>query len=808
MSAARRLTGLAALGAALVVTAPAHALTRQQVRAAIAQQRAERHAFLDVRLRGDRVTVSGAAAVRRAQQAFAVRLGAQRIVEIDRLTGTPRWLGRRDGFLSGPAAGSARHVAMRWVRAHLDVLGLSTLDLRGLDLVRDYRSPDGVTHLMWAQTVNGIPAFDNTLRVHVTRDGRILSFQGSPRAGLAREARTRPTLTAGEALAVAAQTAPGRAPSLAPRVLRAAGARRLTSFAGGHTAKLILFNLGDRVALAWRVHYEASSTAIYDTIVDAQTGALLWRTNRVLWANGLAWGYYPGAPKGGDAQPRDFGPWLAAGDRLQGNNAHVYLDFDSTDLPEPVEEVPPSSGNDWNYAYTPFSSPLGFCPPAGCTWNHLVNGSWIPNRNQAATQVFYFVNLYHDHLAASPISFTEAAGNFQTANSTGQGKGGDAVLTEPMDSAAVLAGRPIPLLFDDNANFATPPDGQAPRMQMYLFEPIQVPGVIDAPFSDIHGGDEADVVYHEYTHGVSNRLITDADGEGAVNKNQSGAMGEAWGDWYATDFLIQQGYLTDTEAPGETKVGTFTDSGKNLIRTEPIDCTVGAPAAQCPRNGAATSLEGTGGYTYKDFGQIIGSPEVHTDGEIWAQTLMDLRRRLVAELGEETGRQHVESLVTRGMDLAPAEPSYINMRDAILQADRVAGGSDLKAIWEVFAHRGMGLKAKADDGDDPAPTADFTVPAGLPDRPRSSLPDSKAPRVTSLKATRLRGGRALVTGKATDDVLLSKVTVNGKKVRVAKGRFRVVVKARGGRVVVKAYDASGKVTTVARRAKRATKARR
>jgi extracellular elastinolytic metalloproteinase len=808
MSHVRRLllSGLV-VAATSVAAVPAQALTRQQVRAAVAERTAERHAFLDIRLSGARVHVSGPAAVLRARRAFASRLGEQRIVDIDPLTGTPRWLGRRDGYLSGPARGPASKVAMRWVRAHLALLGLSAADLRGLDLVRDYRSPDGVTHLMWAQTVRGIPAFDNTIRVHVARGGRILSFQGSPRAGLADAAPEHAALSAGEALSVAARTAPTGAITLAPRVLGVAGPRRLTRFYGGHSAQLILFNLGSRVALAWRVSFRASSTAIYDTIVDAQTGALLWRTNRVLWANGLAWDNYPGAPKGGVATPRDFGRWLGTGDRLQGNNTHVYLDFDSTDLAEPVEEVPPSSGSDWLYPYTPVDSPMGSCPLAGCTWNHLINGSWLPNRNQAGTQVFYFVNLYHDHLAAPPISFTEAAGNFQAANSTGQGKGGDAVQAEPMDSAAVLAGRPVPLLFDDNANFATPPDGQAPRMQMYLFEPLQVPGVIDAPFSDIHGGDAADIVYHEYTHGLSNRLVTDSTGNGALNENQSGAMGEAWGDWYGTDFLIGQGFESDTETPGELKVGAFTDSGQNLIRTEAIDCTVGAPASVCPRKGAAAGLDGTGGYTYKDFGRIIGSPEVHADGEIWVQTLMDLRRRLVSELGEETGRAHVESLVTRGMDLAPPEPSYIQMRDAILQADHVAGGTDMKAIWEVFAHRGMGLKAKSDGGDDASPTADFTVPGGLPDRPRSSLPDNAPPRVTA-KVARLSKGRVLVTGKATDDVLLSKVTVNGKKIRVAKGRFKVIVKSRNGRVVVRAYDASGKVTSVVRRAGRLAKARR
>ena len=35
-----------------------------------------------------------------------------------------------------------------------------------------------------------------------------------------------------------------------------------------------------------------------------------------------------------------------------------------------------------------------------------------------------------------------------------------------------------------------------------------------------------------------------------------------------------------------------------------------------------------GGYTYGDFPDVIGQPEVHASGEIWSQTLWDLRTRL------------------------------------------------------------------------------------------------------------------------------------------------------------------------------------
>ncbi len=38
---------------------------------------------------------------------------------------------------------------------------------------------------------------------------------------------------------------------------------------------------------------------------------------------------------------------------------------------------------------------------------------------------------------------------------------------------------------------------------------------------------------------------------------------------------------------------------------------------------------GPGGYTYGDFAKVLGGAEEHADGEIWAQTLWELRQRLI-----------------------------------------------------------------------------------------------------------------------------------------------------------------------------------
>ena len=48
-----------------------------------------------------------------------------------------------------------------------------------------------------------------------------------------------------------------------------------------------------------------------------------------------------------------------------------------------------------------------------------------------------------------------------------------------------------------------------------------------------HTANDADVVFHEFTHGVSNRLVGGMRDANALEEPQSGAMGEGWSDYFA-----------------------------------------------------------------------------------------------------------------------------------------------------------------------------------------------------------------------------------------------------------------------------------
>ncbi|MFM6849358.1 MAG: M36 family metallopeptidase, partial [Terrabacter sp.] len=353
-----------------------------------------------------------------------------------------------------------------------------------------------------------------------------------------------------------------------------------------------------------------------------------------------------------------------------GNNTWAYADTNGTNGNQAGEDVPSSDGTNWLYPVQFFTDPG--CPAWGCTWQAADK---VTNQRAQTTGLFYLVNRFHDYLLAAPIGFDEASRNFEQVNTSGQGLGNDRVLAEANDYSGT-----------NNANFATPPDGSPPRMQQYFFN-------WNALGNRVSSSDSADVVFHEYTHGLSNRLVGNASGLGA---QQSGAMGEAWSDWYANDFLVATGEKVD--GPGiDLRLGEYvTGTG---IRNQPMDCNPDSAAVSCPANNAS----GTGGFTFGDLGKFSANG-VHDNGEIWSQTLWDLR--------EKVGATNARALITDGLRLTPVNPTFLQARDAILQAALVRGVPQ-KSVWEVFAARGMGYSATTPGANVFSATEAFDLPEGL-----------------------------------------------------------------------------------------------
>lgn len=454
------------------------------------------------------------------------------------------------------------------------------------------------------------------------------------------------------------------------------------------------------------------------------------------------------------------------------------------------------------------------------------------NMGFALTNLFYWNNIMHD--ITYQYGFNEVAGNFQQNNLSRGGSGGDPVIADGQDAEAL-----------NNANFATLPDGQSPRMQMFLFNTagdgkgclINAPasikgykesvegdlsthnrlsnvgpvtanlalykdasgsnracavstnaaelggkialiyragcdfvvkiknaqnagavGVImvdtipgEAPFSmgasnndntitipgvmigkadgdaiknllnagttvnatltaehQLDGSLDAGIINHEFTHGVSNRLVGGPSNTRCLELSLKEQMGEGWSDYFAlmttTDWTKAQ--LTD--GAKARPLGTY------VIGEQPTGGGI--------RNYPYSTNMAINPWTY---GKMKSYPNIeeHTVGEVWCVALWDMTWNIIQQDGvintnffnanNAGGNTVAMKLVTEGMKLTKCSPGFVDGRDAILKADTILyNGKYSCSIWKAFAKRGVGLKAS--EGSSKSITdqvEDFTTPA-------------------------------------------------------------------------------------------------
>jgi extracellular elastinolytic metalloproteinase len=437
--------------------------------------------------------------------------------------------------------------------------------------------------------------------------------------------------------------------------------------------------------------------------------------------------------------------WLSGAQKttaITGNNVSAYLDADTNNRADRGGSAV-ADGN--------------FLTSAALTQSPSTTG----NMAVAVQNLFYLNNVLHDTLYGH--GFNEAAGNFQTNNFGKGGAGSDAVNAEAQDGGGL-----------DNANFATPVDGQKPRMQMYLWNGVGAThelavsggatyGAMGATFgpaltstgvsgavllandgvnttSDacevlpagvkgklvladrgtcaftlkvqnaqsagatgvivannaagmfamggdarlripaimveqsagaalkllagpsatmrkkaiqpllIDGDFDSDIVYHEYGHGLSWRMIGDMSGPLA------GALGEGASDVLA--FLIND----------DDVVGEYALSNPNGIRR----------------------------YRYQGYpltyGQVTGAG-VHDDGEIYAGAMWRLRDLYRTTGGFGDNKALMDDFVD-GMNYTAPSPAYEDMRNGMLDAINArlggAGATRCAMVWQAFAQSGIG----------------------------------------------------------------------------------------------------------------------
>ncbi len=642
------------------------------------------------------------AAPKAAREAAAAKL-KERVrnarVHFDRLSGSPKWIVSLDDFLSGPngPGGDPNDAVKAFVKEHRDLFGHGPEALEAARIKRSWHdSKSGLRTTVWEQELDGVPVFESVFVAHTGRGGELAAVssqfvpsllaaadKGNPNWRAASKApkisARRAVVESGKNLGVALREEEiEEEPGPDPRAKHFKGAR----LKGGSRAQLWWVPLNeDAMRLAWEVHLTRQPEGdLYRIFIDCETGDVLVRHCRTFYLEDASYRVFttaspapmsPGPPIPSTNQPPPASRslvtlpavstiaspvgWISPGENeTRGNNVDAHLDRDAddkADLPRPH-----------GAPHRVFDFPLDL-------------SQHPQNHGDASTvQLFYWCNWMHDRLYE--LGFTESAGNFQKDNFGRGGAENDALLAQAQDGSGV-----------NNARFFQAPDGYPGRIEMFLF---------DGPEPDRDASLDAEIVLHEYTHGLTDRLV---GGGAGIFQWVTYGLAEGWSDFYALAMLndpaldvdgvyTEGGYSTrhligleENHYFGIRRYPYTTDMSKNPLTFKDVDPAQISAYPDVPRSPIQIFNPARAG-------------DPHRVGEVWCNTLWQARANLIRKHGPTAGNELVLQLVTDGLKLSPPNPTFLQARDAILLADRVlTGGANQLELWTAFAKRGMGLQA-------------------------------------------------------------------------------------------------------------------
>lgn len=392
-------------------------------------------------------------------------------------------------------------------------LGISERDAETAVISSAYVDPNTqLQYVYLQQTYQDVPVF-NSIKTIVFKNRELAYSSGQFIQDIdARANQSTPALSASAAVInAAAHLGLNQPTQLNPVEEKESGKKIIFSSAGIAKQNIevrlcwVVSHKKDEVRLAWNVNIDVlGSSDWWNVRVDARTGNILEKDNWTVYEatpdhrqhqaatdvlsdhatlpppNVTSAGYYvvpfPFESPKHHALATEVQPWLKAGagnpatthgwhfdgtnnyTTTRGNNVSAYLDVANTNSP----------GGVFNYADTSTT------PVPNLSFVRVPNFSQPPatvnNRKAAITNLFYWNNIIHD--VTYQYGFNEVSGNFQADNLGRGGNANDYVQAEAQDASGT-----------NNANFATPPDGLRPRMQMFLWLGGGPQVVVSAPAS-------------------------------------------------------------------------------------------------------------------------------------------------------------------------------------------------------------------------------------------------------------------------------------------------------------------------------------
>lgn len=244
----------------------------------------------------------------------------------------------------------------------------------------------------------------------------------------------------------------------------------------------------------------------------------------------------------------------------------------------------------------------------------------------------------------------------------------------------------------------------------------------DAPTVD--GGLDNSVIAHEWGHYLYGRL-------GACGANQCSGINEGWADFIALHMMLRPGDdRTGAFAPAPYAAsGSDDDATYYGVRRVPysIDPALNALSFRHIGNGEALPT------THPMASGSTNNAQVHNTGEIWATAAFEAYVAL-HDAAEADGRpfedvqRRMSDILVAGRAAAPTDPTFTELRDALLMVAAAIEPADAEVMAAAFARRGLGSCAVSparDSSDHAGVVEDFDL---RPELALSGLTISDAPR--------------------------------------------------------------------------------
>jgi extracellular elastinolytic metalloproteinase len=605
------------------------------------------------------------------------------------------------GYLTGPNQGAPLDIALNYLNENQAVLGLSNADLSNQVVKDQYvTAHNGVTHIYLRQQHKGIEVFGGDMAIHIASDGSVIKLDNQFVPRLRRAVNTRtPSISAKRAVKSTAQHLGLNMTSDVAVLENFGGADHSKLLTDGGISlddipvKLVYQQAGKgEVRLAWNVRVRQSDHW-WNLRIDAVTGEVLDQNDWI--ANDNDYRVFPLPAVSPEEPGIPHSLVNAPADAIASP-----LGWHDTDGVAGAEYTDTRGNNVYAQEDTNADDTGGFRPDGGA--DLIFDFDWDPalqpwegtNQEAAIVNLFYWNNIIHDVFYR--YGFDEVSGNFQKNNYGNGGLDGDPVQADAQDGAGM-----------NNATFATPPDGEEPRMQVFLWNKT-------SPQRD--GDFESTIIIHEYGHGISNRLVGGPSNVSCLGNDEQ--MGEGWSDWLAL-ILTTKDTDTDTSARG---------MGPYVLGQLPDGAGI--------RLARYTTDMSENGYTYGDISRLDIPYDV---GFVWATMLWEMQWNLINQHSFDSdvymgngGNNLAIQLVIDGMKLTACNPGFVDARDAILLADKNNnGGANQCLIWKAFAKRGLGYSADQGSSDS---TTDGTEAFDIPTECLDTLNISKSASPSPVEA--------------------------------------------------------------------------